>query len=294
VDIALAQGHVSDTQEALDTLKNPTAVDIALAQAQVNDAQEALDKIKNPTAVDIELARQRAADAQDTLDKAKNGPTSDDLTVAETRIVVAQATLNQTSLTAPFPGTVTDIQVMPGDMVSQGRVAFRIDDLSSLYVELQVSEIDVYLIQVGQLVSVTFDAIPNLEYAGKVNDIGLVGTSLSGVVNFPVTVQLAHVDSAVKSGMTAVANLIISQVENVLQVPNRAIQTKDGKKFVYMWRQNDKSYVAISVQVGLSSDTMTEISSDELNIGDEILVTVPTSIQGAGSMFGGSGSGEHP
>jgi HlyD family secretion protein len=290
--LALTQARLADAQNTLDTLKNPTTEDLELAKAHISDAQKSLDTLKNPTSTDIELAKQRVADAQDSLDQAKNGPTSDDLAVAETRITVAQATINQTQLAAPFTGTVTDMKVMPGDMVSQGLVALRIDDLSSLYVELQVSEIDVYLIQVGQPVSVTFDAIPNKEYAGKITDIGLVGSSNSGAVNFPVTVQLTNADSSVKTGMTAVANVIIAQADNVLQVPNRAIQTKDGKKIVYVWHPNEKKYVEVPVQVGLSSDTMTEINSDALNIGDEILVTIPTSIQGVGRMFGGNGGGQ--
>jgi HlyD family secretion protein len=292
--LASAQATLADAQETLDTLKNPTAEDVELARARITDAQDALNTLQNPTQTDIELAQQRVADAQDSLDRAKNGPTNDDLVVAETRITVAQATINQTQLTAPFAGTVTDIQVMPGDMVSQGQVAFRIDDLSNLYVELQVSEIDVYLIQVGQPVSVTFDAIPNAQYAGKVTDIGLIGTSVSGAVNFPVTVQVMNADRAVKTGMTGVANIIIAQVENVLQVPNRAVQTKDGTKVVYVWHPSEDKYYEIPVQVGLSSDTMTEISSEELNVGDVILITTPSSSLRIGRMFGGGGGGGQP
>lgn len=292
--LATAQARLADAQNTLDTLKNPTAQDIQLAQAHIADLQDVLNTLKNPTPTDIELAKQRVTDAQDTLDKAKNGPTADDLTIAQTRITVAQATLNQAQLVAPFAGTITQIQVLPDDMVAPGQVAFRIDDLSTLYVELQVSEIDVYQIQIGQPVSVTYDAIPNQEYSGTVSNIGLVGTPIAGVVNFPVTVQLTNVDSAVKTGMTAVANVIISQVNNVLQVPNRAIQTKDGNKFIYVWRASEKSYVSVPVKVGLASDTMTEINSDALNEGDQILVTVPTSLQGAGRIFGGGGGGGQP
>jgi HlyD family secretion protein len=183
---------------------------------------------------------------------------------------------------------------MTGDMVSQGKVAFRIDDLTKLNIELQVSEIDVYRIQAGQPVSVTFDAIPEKVYTGKVTDIGMVGTASSGAVYFSVMAQLTNADSAVKTGMTAVANVIISQVENVLQVPNRAVQTKDGQKLVYVWHPSDGKYYEVAVQVGVSSDTMTEINSEELNVGDEILVTIPTTLKGMGRMFGGSGSGGQP
>jgi HlyD family secretion protein len=289
--LASAQATLADAQETLNKLKNPTNEDVELARARITDAQDALDTLIYPTQTDIELAQQRVADAQETLDRAKNGPTKDDLVVAETRITVAQATINQAQLVAPFAGTVTDIQVMPGDMVSQGQVAFRIDDLSTLYVELQVSEIDVYLIQVGQPVSVTFDAIPHAQYSGKVTDIGLVGIASSGAVIFPVTVQVMNADSAVKTGMTGVANIIIAQVVNVLQVPNRAVQTKDGTKVVYVWHKSEDKYYEIPVQVGLSSDTMTEINSTELNVGDEILITTPSSSLRIGRMFGGGGGG---
>ena len=288
-DLAVAQARLADAQETLNTLLDPTAEDIELVKARVADAQEVIDTLKNPSATDIELARQRIADAQESLERAKNGPTSDDLVVAETRITVAQATINQTQLTAPFAGTVTDIQVMPGDMVSQSKVAFRIDDLSELFVELQVSEIDLSQIQSGQLVSVTFDAIPNKVYAGKVTDIGLVGTANSGAVNFPVTVQLLNADSVVRTGMTAVANIIIAKAENVLQVPNRAVQTKDGVKVVYVWHPTEDKYYEIPVQVGLASDTMTEIYAEELNVGDEILITTPSSSLRIGRMFGAGG-----
>jgi HlyD family secretion protein len=292
--LAVAQATLENAQETLDALKNPTSEDIELAKARIIDAQEAINTLKNPSKTDIELAQQRVVDAQDALDEVKNGPSDDDLTIAGTRITVAQATLNQTQLTAPFAGTITDIQVMPGDMVSQGKVAFRIDDLTKLFIELQVSEIDVYRIQAGQPVSVTFDAIPEKIYTGIVTDIGMVGTASSGTVNFSVMAQLTNADSAVKTGMTAVANVIISQVENVLQVPNRAVQTKEGQKIVYVWHPSEDKYYEVAVQVGVSSDTMTEISSEELNIGDEILVTIPTTLKGMGRMFGGGGSGGQP
>ena len=133
--LALAQARLNDAQKTLDDLKNPTSDAIKLAKAHVSDAQDALDALKNPTSTDIDLAKQRVADAQDTLDTAKNGPTSDEITIAETRITVAQATLNQAQLVAPFDGTVTEIQVLPGDMVNPGQAAFRIDDLAFSRIE---------------------------------------------------------------------------------------------------------------------------------------------------------------
>jgi HlyD family secretion protein len=264
---------------------------LALAQAQLADAQDALEKLQAPSEVDIQLAQARVDDAQKTLDDLKSGPTADDVTVAQNRITLAHAALNQANLTAPFTGTITAVNVMPGDMVNPGQTAFRIDDLSKLFVDLQVSEIDMPSIQVGQAVSITFDALPNQEYSGLVTGLGLVGSLDQGSVFFPVTVQLTNADEAVKSGMTAVANIVVSEVDNVLKVPNRAIQTSDGQRFVYILGADD-TIQKVTVTVGLASDTMSEVSSDQLKEGDKILVNVPTqtNTMGPGMFFGRGGN----
>jgi HlyD family secretion protein len=276
-------------------LGSPSEADIAEANAELEsskgklaDAIEALDKLKNPKPTDIELAKAKVNDAQDALDKAKSGPTEDDLAVAQTRITLAQAALEQAMLTAPFNGTITQITVMTGDMVSPGQSAFRLDDLSKLFVDLDVSEIDIAQIQVGQAVQVTFDAIPEKEYAGVVSSLGLVGTVAQGVVYFPVTVQLTDADAAVKPGMTAVANVIISQVEDVLQLPNRGIQSNEGERFVYVLRNNTAEKVVI--KVGMVSDTASEVISDNLKEGEVIFLGTPTTT--TNSTFGpGNGDG---
>jgi macrolide-specific efflux system membrane fusion protein len=95
----------------------------------------------------------------------------------------------------------------------------------------------------------------------------------------------------VKSGMTAVANIVVSEVDNVLKVPNRAIQTSDGQRFVYILGADD-TIQKVTVTVGLASDTMSEVSSDQLKEGDKILVNVPTqtNTMGPGMFFGRGGN----
>lgn len=283
--LASLNWYLGEPTEAEIAEKN---ADLVLAQAQLADTQETLATLQNPTTTDIQLAQARIDDAQEALDSLVNGPTEDEISVAQNRVTLAQAALNQASLTAPFSGAITEIRVMTGDMVSQGEIAFRIDDLSELYVDLQVSEIDFTLIQVGQPVSITFDAIPDKGYNGEVTSIGLVGSLDQGAVYFPVTVRLTDPDQEVKSGMTAVANLIIGEVEDVLQVPNRAIQTQNGNRFVNVLRDGVPQMV--TVKIGLVSDTMSEVISDELKEGDQILVSVLTASESSG-MFPGMGGG---
>ena len=225
LDIALAQGQVSDAQEALDTLKNPTAVDIALAEAQVNEAQEALDTLKNPTAVDIELAKQQVANAQEYTRYAQErrlrgrhhrsekpcnpGGSHPGSGAADRAIRRHGDECGYAAWRYQFPGTT----------------AFRIDDLSNLYIDLSISEVDIAQIQVGQKVTLAFDAISDKEYTGIVSKVVMVGTVSQGVVNYPVTVQITDGDTTVLSGMTASVEIITAESANVLVVPNKAIRT---------------------------------------------------------------------
>jgi HlyD family secretion protein len=131
-----------------------------------------------PAARDVEEANARLSQAQARLmtaqnewERLKNGPDPRDITIARARVEAAQATLNLVRLAAPFDGVITAIQALPGDLVSTGRAAFQIEDLSRLLVDVQVSEVDINRVEVGQPVSLTFDAIPAMEYVGRVDEI---------------------------------------------------------------------------------------------------------------------------
>lgn len=267
--------------------------DLALAQARLEEAESNLADLQNPTETTLALARARVEDAQETLDKLLHGPAEDDLTIAQTRVTQAQASLNQASLAAPFDGIVTEMQVLPGDLVSPGIPAFRIDDLSVLYVDLEVSEVDIHLVQVGQPVSIEFDAILDYTYQGEVVRIGQVGTATQGAVSFIVTVRLLDPDPLVRSGMTAIANITVAQEDDILQLPSRAIQEQSGKRFVYVLPAGGSITDArqVFVQVGLASDTSSEVISSELKEGDQVLLNAPGFFfMGGGNGMGGSGA----
>ena len=209
--------------------------------------------------------------------------------MAQTRVTLAQAALAQVKLTAPFTGTITDIQVMTGDMVSSGKKAFRIDDLSKLYVDLQVSEVDISQIKIGQAATLTFDAISDKEYHGKVTKVGLVGTVSQGVVNYPVTVQITDSDSSVLPSMTAAVSIVVAQHDNVLVVPNQAIHNAGNQRTVAVMFEGQQ--IQVSVTVGLAGDTTTEVTGDSLKEGDEVVINTSSSTRTNNNLGGGSFGG---
>jgi HlyD family secretion protein len=233
----------------------------------------ALQLEKTSAQAAFELAQAQLDDAKRENQRWANGPDPDEVAALEARIAASEATLALARLEAPFSGTVTRVDIKAGDQVSPGTTAIRIDDLSSLLVDVRVSEVDINKITVGQPVNLTFDAILGTEYQGLVSDVSPVGQNIQGIVEFVVTVELSNSNGEVKPGMTAGVNVVVNQLENVVLVPNRAVRVQDGQRIVYILRNG--SLETVPVSLGASSDTMSQVLDSDLQSGDAIVLNPP-------------------
>jgi HlyD family secretion protein len=273
----------------------PNEFDQAILDAQVAQAQANLEELRDqweevkdgPNEAERMLLQAQLQDAQREWERLKNGPDRADIAAAEARVAAAEATLNQIRIQAPFAGTVTDVQVKPGDQVAPGVVAFRLDDLSRFLVDVDVSEIDINRIIDGQTAILTFDAILGQEYQGRVVEVGTVGDNIQGTVNFPVTVELLDPDEEVKPGMTAAVNILVDELTDVLLVPNRAVRVRDGNRVVYILQ--DGQAVPVQVTLGATSEEVSEVIGGELVAGDQVILNPPSELNFFGPPGGGGG-----
>jgi HlyD family secretion protein len=238
------------------------------------------------------LAQAKLLAARQEWERIKDGPDPDDITAAEVRLASVRATLDLARIDAPFAGTVTEVESQVGDLVNAGTAAFRVDDLSRLLVKVQVSEVDINRVEVGQGVVLTFDAILEKEYAGVVTDIASSGSSAGGAVNFTVTVELANPDEDIRPGMTAAANIAVSQLDDVLLVPSRAVRTVGGSRVVYVLRNNVP--MMVEVELGASSNAQVQITSGDVKEGDRVILNPPSNLMlgpgmGVGRTVNGGG-----
>lgn len=232
---------------------------------------------------DLALKKAKLDEAQRTYDRLTSGNTAE-IEAAESRVEAAKATINLARVISPFAGTVTESHTLPGDQVSAGATAFRIDNLSSLLVDVKVSEVDINSVSIGQPVTLTFDAILGKDYHGEIVEVTQAGTVESGVVNFTVTVELTDADSAVKPGMTAAVNIVVEELQDVLLVPNRAVRLVDGERVVYILV--DGQPVKKDIRLGSSSDTMSIVAGGDVKEGDTIILNPPVEF-GPGRPGGG-------
>jgi len=250
---------------------------------------EADDETKEEADQELALAQAQYDDAKREWERLADGIDQADVDAAQARVDAAQATLNLAHLSAPFEGTVTQVDVMPGDQVSAGTVAFRIDDLSRLLVDVELSEVDINSVSLGQTVSLSFDAILDQEYTGKVVEVGQIGNDVQGAVNFKVSVELVEGDHQVRPGMTAAVNIVVKEINDAILIPNRAVRLVDGKRVVYLLKNGFPDMVEI--RLGASDESMSVLVSDTVQEGDKVILNPPSNFDMAGGPPGGA---QHP
>jgi RND family efflux transporter MFP subunit len=168
-----------------------------------------------------------------------------------------------------------------GDLVKTGSPAVQLVDLSQLFLDILISEVDINRIKEGQDISLSFDAIQDKIYDGLVTEISAIGEPNQEVIYYKVTCEIHNPDSFIKPGMTAAATIAVEKVENVLTVPNRAVQT-DGKTR-YVTVVQGQTLVKVPLELGMVGDEHSEIKSGNLKEGD-IVVSNPQILPTQGAV----------
>lgn len=253
---ALNSAVLTENQDLanLNNLKNYTPNATSLAKAKTN----------------LALVQAKLAVAQASYDAVKNDPSEADVAAAQSKIDSIESDLESQTLLAPLDGTITAVDIVANDLVSVGTDAFRIDDMSSLYIDLSVAEEEINNLYVGQTMQLSYDAVAGRTYSAQVTAISASSTVSGGSANYTVTALLTDADSSILPGMTAAVDILTAQDSNVLLVPNLSIATLNGNKVVYL--VSNGQLTPVQITVGLVSDTQTEIAATSLKSGDAIVL----------------------
>ena len=187
-----AQQAYDEARWAYEELQNQ----YDLAQAQLTASQKALD------------------DAQKTFDDTADGPdpdalalAQDNLSQAERQLDAANANLDYVELTAPFAGKVVRMNLVKDALTAPGELAAVLIDDSQWYVETNdLTEDEVVQVQIGQAVTVTFDALSDESFNGEVESISQYALEQYGDITYTVRVKLLDNDEQLRWGMTAEVN----------------------------------------------------------------------------------------
>lgn len=195
----------------------------------------------------------------------------------------AMTNLGYTKIIAPVDGTIISREIDLGSPVAasfQAPELFTIaQDLTKMQIEVSVSEADIGNVQEGQDVTYTIDGYPDMNFKGKVTQVRLSPTTESNVVTYTVIVNVNNEDLKLKPGMTANVSIITDKSENVLCAPNVALKfTPDinGPKYKNqgIWILEKGKPKRIEIKTGANNDSNTEIISDVLNEGTEVIIAI--------------------
>jgi HlyD family secretion protein len=179
------------------------AAQAKLAQVQASTADDLKSLQSN---VDIAKARVDAAVAQVNLVKA--GTPVEQIDALKARVAQAQASLDETTLVAPFAGTIAELAVTVGEIAGSGARIIGLADLTRWQVETDdLSEVDIVGVQNEAPVTVKVDALPGVELNGAVTSITPRSATKRGDVTYTVWVALSNPDPRLKWGMTAFVDI---------------------------------------------------------------------------------------
>ncbi len=302
-----------DTERLEATLESSRA-QLAAAEARVAEAQATIEEMlgnyerRQTLAERNVVSAQELALAQAAYERALAAHAS---AVAHVRVAQAEVQVNETNLSkacicSPISGIVLDRNIEPGQTVAaslQAPVLFTIaEDLSQMELQVDVDEADVGQTGVGQRASFMVDAYPGRRFPADIRDIRYAPEIVEGVVTYKAVLIIDNSERLLRPGMTATAEIVVQEVDEVLLVPNAALRflppaeeetgsslsvleliiprpprfrtaslpSPDGPDRV-VWVLRDGIAAGVPVTVGQSDGRTTEIVSGDLSAGDPVI-----------------------
>jgi RND family efflux transporter MFP subunit len=261
------QAAVNTANSGLLTARNNLSSSLANKDVQLSQAKAAVDnalgaynlakaqysyKAAPPRSSDVAFYRSQVAQAQASLDLAKNQ-------------------LDEYSLIAPAEGEITFVNYTVGEQTSLAKSAVSMIGKNKFYIEVDIPESDITKIKVGNPVEITLDAYSDdIKFSGSVLLIYPAETVVQDVVYYKVKVEMADSQYEIKSGMTANCDILTAKKDKVLTIPHRAIQEKDGRRFVKVLVNG--APIEKNVTVGLRGDEGEVEIISGLTAGEKVIV----------------------
>lgn len=211
----------------------------------------------------------------------------------------AQDRLSDYEVTAPISGTVVTKSAKAGDKIEGGSsgTLCTIYDLTYLEMTMNIDELDISDVAVGQTVEVTADAVEGKTYTGVVTRVSVAGVTSGGITAYPVTVRIDETDGLLP-GMNVDAEIVIEESRDTLAIPCGALNRGDTVLITAgspgavnaLDQEAPEGYVYVEVETGVSDGSYIEVTSG-LQEGDTVAYIRVSSSGDSGMMMGGMPGG---
>ena len=313
VEVAHLKVEASEDELArfLDDV-DPVALEVAerrarVANAALDEARAALEEITGDVdpvdlaakEAEVQLAMARLAKAEDALavldtrDELEMLLREADVLTATEALEAAMDAVESATLRAPWAGLVEAVEIKEGLQSGQDQIVLKLVDTTVIEVDGSIDEIDVLSVEEGSRTVVTLDALPGQAFAGEVVKIGATGASQEGggavsfgpfggppqsVVTYSIRVRVTAPDGLrLPEGLSALAQVVIKEKNDVLLVPLQALQGSFDSPTVMV--QGENGLEERPVVLGISDDFWTVVT-EGLTEGETVVMDVPPARQG--------------
>jgi len=225
----------------------------AASRVQLDQAELGLKELESTFAGQIELLSVQASDSS--------------LKLAEVQLTQAREALDNTTVTAPVDGVVSQVNVQVGNMATSAQAAISLTNTNSVYSSLSIAENLVNRLIKGAAVKVTVPSASEKSFVGIIDNISPAADPKTHL--YPIKITLENLEGLIKPGMFAKVELTTDEKADVMAVKSEAIVLKNDKTIVYIV-QDDKA-VAKEVVTGLDSGVDIEILKG-LDEGDQVII----------------------
>ncbi len=285
-----AEASLKQAQAAYDQVADRPDVGMLPQSLQLEQATIAFEAaqanfeltMRKPTTAELASARSAVVQAESSLARLQEAVPEEEILLAQIQVQQAQLSLDQaqhqlegTVLVAPHQGTITLVSIQEGELTG-GQPAFVLTDLSRYHIEVDVDEIDIARVAVGQQVTIALDALPGESLVGEIDQIASSAQMDTGIVSYSARIGLLPTDGLLRAGMTANVDIVTERRDNVLLVPNRfvSIDRLTGRTFVDQLVGNEIQ--PVEIQVGLRDEAYSEVLAG-LQEGDKIVLAQESS-----------------
>lgn len=258
-NVASAKNFYDQQLQNFEQKKIDHQVDLNLREANIRSLQADYQ---------IQLAAIAASKAE--LDLRKAGPRGVDLAYLRTQVLadqiavsLAEEAFEKTLLRAPMDGVISrrnielsEDALSSSSVASSGKGVFEMISADKYKINANIAEVDIGKLKVGDKAEITLDAVGDDKFEGTIVKIDPVETKIQDVVFYQAEVVIESKDARIKPGMTATVTIVLKQSLDALTLPEKAIQTEGGQKFVRILKEEMVQNIPVETGIrNLQGDT---------------------------------------
>jgi HlyD family secretion protein len=286
-ELSRAKNNLLTLRSFMDTLIEATVNSTSLSPAIQNTYLASVTAARaniNSAITSVSSQEQAISSQKLAIKKIENelalklaGASAEEIAAQEAKLEQARANVNwyraqivKTRVYSPIAGTVTRVEAKIGEIAAANSPLLTVLSQHRLEVEAYLPEADIAKVKIGNPVKITLDAYgEEVVFEGKVAEIDPAETVIEGVSTYKTKIRFLAEDERIRPGMTANASILTDKREGVLYLPQRSVATREGRKYVYIYRKGKTE--EREVQTGLrGSDGKIEILSG-LKEGEKVL-----------------------